>query len=159
MERSDVLKYAKAKAAKYCAGRERSPKQVLDKCKTWELTEEESNELLQQLIDERFVDEYRFARAFCHDKFEFNQWGVIRIRQELSRHQLSESAITEGLSAINEERYLQVIRELALRKWDNLRKETNDWVRKQKTMAYLVHKGFEMSKVATVLEDLNQQNS
>ncbi|RED98846.1 regulatory protein RecX [Marinoscillum furvescens] len=159
MERSDLLKHAKAKAAKYCAGRERSPKQVLDKCQAWELTEEEALELLQQLVHERFVDEHRFARAFCHDKFEFNQWGKIRIRQELSRHQVSESAMSEGLTAISDERYEQVLQDLASRKWESLHREENDWVRKQKTMAYLMRKGFEMSLVSSITDQLPHTNS
>jgi len=136
------LKQAKSRAAKYCAGRERSPYQVLQKLFAWELDEDNAQQVLAELIAENFIDEERFARAFCHDKFEFNQWGKIRIRQELSQHRIAENMIQIGLNSIDPAKYEEVIFKLAVKKWSLLKDDP--WIKKQKTTAFLVRKGFEM---------------
>lgn len=149
MDRQAYLKQARAKAAKYCSGRERSPREVLQKLAAWELSDEDAQGVLAELVDEQFVDEDRFCRAFCHDKFEFNRWGKMRIRQELMKHQLPDEVVTRGLDNIDPERYAETLRQLAEKKYGSLVDEP--WVKKQKTAAFLVRKGYEMDLVMEVV--------
>lgn len=144
------LTQAQAKAAKYCSMRERAPKQVLDKLIGWDIPIEEAEKILHNLLQEQFINEERFARAFCHDKFEFNSWGRIRIKMEISRYGLSKDVVEDALYAIKEPIYEDRACTLAKRKWESLRNESDDWKRRQKTMAYLLRKGFETDLVRKV---------
>lgn len=141
------LNRAKAKAAKYCSLRERAPLQVLEKLFSWEICEDDAQNILNYLIQENFVDESRFCNAFCHDKFEFNQWGRNRIRLELGRFKLPDDIVDEGLSHIDPERYEQVLNELADKKVKLLNTESDLWKKKNKAVAYLLRKGFETDLV------------
>ncbi|MEQ8470110.1 MAG: regulatory protein RecX [Marinoscillum sp.] len=155
MDRERLLKQAKAKAAKFCSTRERAPAQVLDKLLDWELSEEEAQSILAELMNERFVDEERFCLAFCHDKFEFNRWGKNKIKQELFRFRLPEQVVQTGLDNINPNRYENVLKDLAEKKWNSIHSEKDQWVRKQKTTAYLLQKGFEMDLSIEIVSSLS----
>ena len=151
MDHKALLKQAKAKAAKFCSSKERAPFQVYEKLVAWELSEDEAQEILAELTEERFVDERRFCKAFCHDKFEFNHWGKNRIQQELYRFRLSQEVITEGMNYIDPDRYQKTLEDLARKKWNSLMDEL--WPKKQKTMAFLIGKGYEID---LVMETVNQ---
>ena len=148
----DRLKRGFASAAKYCAFRERAPKQVREKLLSWDFKEEEVEEIIQRLLDEKFLDEARFARAFCHDKFEFNHWGKVKIKMEMGRYDLSYQVMEDALNAINEEKYLDVIKTLTLRKWESVKGKGEEYLQKRKVADYMMRKGFEGDHVWKVIK-------
>ena len=148
----DRLKRGFASAAKYCAFRERAPKQVREKLLSWDFKEEEVEEIIQRLLDEKFLDEARFARAFCHDKFEFNHWGKVKIKVEMGRYDLSYQVMEDALNAINEEKYLDVIKTLTLRKWESVKGKGEEYLQKRKVADYMMRKGFEGDHVWKVIK-------
>lgn len=149
------IKKLKRSAERYTAYRERSPKEVADKLAEWDARPEEIAHILTLLIEEKFVDEERFARAFCHDKFLINKWGKRRISLELGRHRLSKQAIDQGLAYINPEEYWQVLKHLAESKWNRL-KDPDETKKKQKTAAFLMQKGYEPDLVWDAIHEVVQ---
>ncbi|MEQ8239079.1 MAG: regulatory protein RecX [Cyclobacteriaceae bacterium] len=143
MTREDYLQQAKSKAAKFCAYKERAPFEVKEKLSNWELTDHESESIIEYLVKEKFLDEKRFARAYCHDKFEFNKWGRVKIRMMISKYQLPSQVVDEALSCIDQEKYFQLILKLCEEKWAKLRRETDSFKKKSKAANYLLQKGFE----------------
>ncbi|MFT4833627.1 MAG: regulatory protein [Marinoscillum sp.] len=154
MSRATLLKQAKVKAGKFCSGRERSPFEVSRKLQNWELTDDEISEILGELIEERFIDEDRFCKAFCHDKFEFNKWGRHRINLELLQHKIPQDTIKSGLDELDVKRYKEVLDSLVAAKWNSLKGD--QWLKKQKTMAFLISKGFEMD---LTIESMRQMSA
>ncbi len=146
MSRKIEPRKAKHKAEQFCAYQERSPKEVLDKLRKWGISEDHANDMLALLVEEGFVDEQRFANAFCHDKFEFNSWGKQKIKAEIYTHQLDPKAVDSALSKISEEDYFERILSLAQKKWISL-EATETSKRQQKTLAYLTSKGFEQNLI------------
>ncbi|MFY0605597.1 MAG: RecX family transcriptional regulator [Cyclobacteriaceae bacterium] len=157
MSRAAYLKQAKTKAAKFCSSRERAPFEVIQKLQKWELNDEEAQSVLAELVEERFVDEQRFCRAFCNDKFEFNRWGKVKIQQALFQYHLPEEVIKEGLAVIDPEKYEAVLLELASKKWHKV--VGSAWDRKQKTLAYMLSKGFEMDLTFEALKKLEAMDA
>ena len=100
MPRQLGIKEAKQRAGRFCAFRERSPNELLEKLLDWGLGEQDAEKVVAQLIKEKFVDEQRFANAFCNDKFEFNSWGKQKIKANIYSHKLSSSAIENALDRI-----------------------------------------------------------
>ncbi|MEO9475506.1 MAG: regulatory protein RecX [Cyclobacteriaceae bacterium] len=150
----DRLKRGFASAAKYCAFRERAPKQVREKLLSWDFKEEEVEEIIHRLLDEKFLDEARFARAFCHDKFEFNHWGKVKIKMEMGRYDLSYQVMEEALNAINQEKYLDVIHTLTHKKWETVKDKGEEYLQKRKVADYMMRKGFEGDHVWKVIKQL-----
>ncbi|MBV6644344.1 MAG: RecX family transcriptional regulator [Cyclobacteriaceae bacterium] len=141
--RPERITQAKIKVARFCAFRERAPKEVKDKLLTYGLNEDQAETLLQELITENFLNVDRFVKAFCHDKTFFNKWGRYKVRNELRRHQIDEDSIEKGLSSIDEQQYLEMLQSLVKRKYDSLERQMDDYLRQRKTYDYIIRKGFE----------------
>lgn len=146
MARKVSLNEAKQKAGRFCAFRERSPNEVFEKGKAWGLSDKESEQLVSLLTKEGFIDEQRFANAYCHDKFEFNSWGKQKIRAGIYPHKISPGAIDQALERIDPEKYKQKLDHLAYKKWMSLAKE-EEMKRKQRTVSYLANKGYELDLI------------
>lgn len=153
MARTLSIKEAKQRAGRFCALRERSPKEVLDKLQSWGLDPEASTNVLQELTNEKYVDEQRFADAYCHDKFEFNSWGKQKIKATIFVHQLSEHVVLNALNRIDSSKYEERLMELGRKKWEQLRNE-EVIKRKHKTVNYLANKGFELDLIWKTISQL-----
>lgn len=147
-------KKLKTSAQRYTAYRERAPKEVIEKLKEWSAPEPIIDRILEELQADDFVNEHRFARAFCHDKFLINKWGRNRLRAEMSRYALSSEAKEEGLGYLKDEEYQATLAHLAQKKWDRV-KEEDLYKKKQKTALYLANKGFEADVVWGVVNRLS----
>lgn len=146
MPRKLIIKEAKERAGRFCAFRERSPNEVLEKTISWGISQEESQKLVAELTELNYIDEQRFANAFCNDKFEFNSWGKVKIKAAIYPHKISEKAIQEAMDRIDQDKYESRLFELAKKKWEKHSKEELI-KRKQKTVAYLANKGFEIDLI------------
>lgn len=154
MSEDSAIQRLKAKAYKFCAYRERSPKEVRDKLIDWGADEAGTQTILATLKAENFLDEQRFANAFCNDKFEFNSWGKIKIRAQISVHQISRHLLENALDRIDERKYFERLKELAQKKWSQLSSDNKPIIKQKKTLNYLVSKGFEADLIWKVLREL-----
>ena len=130
------------KMAKYCAYQERCVKDVTDKLKALELSEKEREDILNYLIDNRFVDNQRFAKAFVRGKINQSGWGVNKIRFHLMQKGISKELIDEALQAFDEEAYRQRLIEVLKTKAKTV-KASNEFEKNRKLAAYAIQKGFE----------------
>ena len=141
------------KMAKYCAYQERCVKDVRDKLKTFEISEEEKTKIFDYLIDNRFVNDERFAKSFVRGKVNQSGWGVNKIRFHLIQKGIDKDIIEEALGQTDEEAYRQRLIEILKTKAKTV-KAANDFEKKRKLAAYAMQKGFEGSLVWETLNDL-----
>ena len=141
------------KMAKYCAYQERSVKEVTDKLKTFEISEKEREEIIHYLIDNKFVNDERFARAFVRGKINQSGWGVNKIRFHLIQKGVSKEIIDEALQSFDEEVYLRRLIEVLTTKAKTV-KAANDFDRNRKLAAYAMQKGFEAPLVWEVIKEV-----
>lgn len=142
MNDTPTIKSAKAKAAKYCAYQERTQQQLRDKLFSWGLYGDDVEEVILFAITEGFVNEERYARSYCSGHFILKKWGRIKIKNSLQQKNISSYCIDLGLQEIDEEDYLELLKELATKKYEAL-KDQDTYIKKQKTARYLMQKGFE----------------
>jgi regulatory protein len=142
------------KMAKYCAYQERCVKDVRDKLKTFDLPQEEKDKILDYLLDNRFVNDERFARSFVRGKINQSGWGVNKIRFHLMQKGIAKETIDEALGQTDEDLYRQRLIDILKTKSKTIKAET-DFVRKRKLAAYAMQKGFEASLVWEVLKELD----
>lgn len=138
------------KMAKYCAYQERSVKEVTDKLKTFEISEKDREEIINYLIDNKFVNDERFAHAFVRGKINQSGWGVNKIRFHLIQKGVSKEIIDEALQSFDEEAYRQRLVEVLKAKAKTV-KAANDFERNRKLAAYAIQKGFEATLVWEVI--------
>lgn len=141
------------KMAKYCAYQERCVKDVRDKLKTFDILEEEKTKILDYLLDNRFVNDERFAKSFVRGKINQSGWGVNKIRFHLIQKGIDKDIIDEALGQTDNEVYRQRLIDILKTKSKTI-KADSDFEKKRKLAAYAMQKGFEGNLIWDVLKDL-----
>jgi regulatory protein len=141
------------KMAKYCAYQERCVKDVRDKLKTFDILEEEKTKILDYLLDNRFVNDERFAKSFVRGKINQSGWGVNKIRFHLIQKGIDKDIIDEALGQTDNEVYRQRLIDILKAKSKTIKAES-DFEKKRKLAAYAMQKGFEGNLIWEVLKDL-----
>ena len=129
-------------------------KDVKDKLKTFELPQEEKDKILDYLLDNRFVNDERFAKSFVRGRVNQSGWGLNKIRYHLMQKGIAKELIDEALSQTDEEVYRQRLIDILRTKAKTVKAE-NDFEKKRKLAAYAMQKGFEGSLVWEVLKELD----
>ena len=99
-------------------------------------------EIIEQLEKEKFLDDRRYAAAFASGKFRINKWGRRKIRYELAGRGIPGSVISKGLEEIDGDEYMDVLRELVLKKYSEIKGGKKLTVR-NKIFTFVSGKGFE----------------
>ena len=140
------------KMAKYCAYQERCVKDVTDKLKTFDVSEKVREEVLNYLIDNRFIDNKRFAKAFVRGKINQSGWGLNKIRFHLIQKGIDKETIEEALHDTDEEVYRQRLIEILTTKAKTVKAE-NGFEKKRKLAAYAMQRGFETDMIWEILKE------
>ena len=136
------IKIAIERLKNYCALQDRCQWDVAQKMKEWGLLEMTQNHILEILIQEKYVDEERFAQSFCRGKFLIKKWGKVKITNELKKKKISDICIKKGLEEIDLTEYDLLLENLLTKKNDTLR-DKNYFTRKSKLARFLIQRGFE----------------
>lgn len=124
---------------------------IRSKLERMELTDEERDAIVQRLLDEHFIDEGRYARAFVSDKFRFARWGRIKIRQALRLKGIAAADINEALQTIDDDAYRQTLIELLAAKRRTL-KASSPYEANGKLIRFAAGRGFEPSLICQFID-------
>lgn len=142
------------KLAARCSTSEQCLADIEAKLNRYELTEEERCHIIRHLVEERYIDDKRYAQAFVRDKYRFNKWGRIKIAQALRMKGIDNESIREAMEAIDEQEYLDILRSLITQK----RKSThgrNDYEINGKLIRFATGRGFEFESIRQCLGNDN----
>lgn len=126
----------------YCAEQDRCKFDVNQKLIKWGIDNISIKNILNNLIEEKFIDEIRYAKSFARGKFKIKKWGRIKISSMLRSKNISESNIIKGISQIDIEEYTETLLRI-IEKKEKLLKQDNPIIKKNKLFQYLKQKGFE----------------
>ena len=147
---------ALAKARSFCAYQERCRSEVTIRIRSFGLTREQTEGVIEKLEEEGFLNDERFASMYAGSKFRVLRWGKVKIKAGLRSKGVVDSLIIQALSEIDEEQYLKCLRELKDAKLRTLKGINDDRVIKQKVFAYLASKGFEEN---LIFQELNKRHT
>ena len=68
---------ALSRLANLCAKAEYCVSDIRQKMARWDLPEGAEDRIVHRLLNERYIDEQRYACAFVRSKFRFNRWGRV----------------------------------------------------------------------------------
>ena len=139
------------KAAAYCTLCERCISEVSTKLTAWGVLPGEQEKIIARLIDEKFIDEKRYCRAFVNDKVKFNRWGRIKITAALREKHLPQEHIKEALESIDEEQYQPALKETIDIKRREL-KGKDDFAAQQKIIRHAASRGYEPTLIMKTIK-------
>ena len=134
------------KAAAYCTLCERCISEVSTKLTAWGVPYAVQEEIISRLIEEKFIVEARYCRAFVNDKVRFNRWGRLKITAALREKRLPQEYIKEAMENIDEDAYLQSLQETIDIKRREL-KGKDDFATQQKIIRHAASRGYEPSLI------------
>lgn len=137
----------------YCAYQERSHKEVRYKLVELGSRGEDLEEILAYLITQNFLNEERFAQSFARGKFYHKKWGKKKITKELKYKGVSPYLINKGLKEIQQDDYLNTLRNLMIKKFEDV-KNNPLLVKKKKVYNFLMNKGYEHALINQLFTDL-----
>ena len=151
---SHTLTYEQAlqRAASLCSGSEHCISDIMDKLCRWGVPKQDCEKVIDVLIDGKYIDERRYARAYVNDKVRFSHWGRLKIRAMLRMHHISDTDINEALEDIDIQQYMEVLADVIAAK----RRSINDdgsYVSRAKIIRFALQRGFEMHEIVKFVSD------
>jgi len=141
-----------AKAENYCASQERSQQEVRNKLYDWGLYPKDIDQIIGNLIENNFLNEERFAKAYAKGKFSQKGWGRIKIKQGLNLKKVPDVLIRKAMLVIDADDYLQTLEKTLVKK-AALLTEKDTYKRRYKLQQYAMGRGFENDLIADILKD------
>lgn len=129
------------KCEAYCAKSEHCAADVRRKLYEWAAPAEISDEIVENLYKNDFLNDARFCRAYVHDKVAYQSWGRIKIQAGLRALDLPESEIRKSLDEIDEKQYKSNLQSLfQQRKADP----------EEKRLRFLLQRGFTYDEIKKI---------
>lgn len=142
--------------ADLCARSEQCAYDIREKLFKAGLNPSAVEETITFLINEKFIDDNRFAGSFARDKVKFAGWGRNKIRMALALKRINSTTISEALDSIPYEMYQDSLMRAAKSKARNL--ELNDYADKVKLMRHLASRGFTSSEASEAVRLIKEED-
>ncbi|MAB47133.1 MULTISPECIES: regulatory protein RecX [Winogradskyella] len=143
---------AQNKLESYCAYQERCHKEVRAKLQDMNMISEAVDKIMVHLIQNNYLNEERFAKAFVRGKFRIKKWGKNRLVRELKFKDISKYAIDVALKEIEDQDYFETLDELTQKRIAQVN-EKNIYKKKKKVADYLLYRGWESHLVYQKLNE------
>ncbi len=151
-----TLEQAKNKLEHFCAYQDRCHTDVISKLYNLKVSSDLHDEILVYLINNKFLNEERFARSFARGKHRISGWGKNKILGELKIRKISANLIKIAMTEIDDTMYFETLNKLAEQRWQSLTdKDINK--KKQKLIGFLHRKGYEMEYILDKVNDLQKE--
>lgn len=145
----DPLKVADRMRA-LCSRREYCRKDVLKKVMTaLDGDAAKAEEVVGKLVEERYVDDRRYAAAFARDKASIAGWGAAKIRYMLAAKGVDREIIASALEEIDVNRADARLEKLMENKARSLK---DDPQRRIKLLRFGVGRGYGYEEVSSVID-------
>ena len=127
--------------AQLCASSEHCQHEMLEKMRKWGMTDEAQARVMQRLVNERYVDDERYARAFVRDKIQYNKWGRRKVEQALWMKRIDDDIRERVLGEVDDDEYISTLRPLLKQRRRSI-KAQNDYELNQKLVRFALSRGF-----------------
>jgi regulatory protein len=138
----------------YCAYQERCHQEVRTKLIALGIYGDDLEDIIVALIEENFLNEERFARAYAGGKFRVKKWGKVRIEQELKLRNISPYCIKAAFTEIEVDDYEKTLRYVLEKRLESIDNTLPDFAKRHNLTQYAFQRGFEIDLVQKLLESI-----
>ena len=140
------------RAAGLCCQSEHCVADITEKLLRWGISREDANRIVDRLIDEKYIDESRYAIAYVRDKVRFSHWGRVKIKSMLRMLRISEPDISNAFDLFDEDEYLAVLEGVIETKRRSL-PEADSYTSRVKLIRFALQRGFEMHEITKFISE------
>ena len=152
MEKSKEILLVTDRLRALCSRREYCTQDVMKKAlKALEGDRHAAEQVLETLVAEKYVDDLRYAGAYCRDKASLSGWGEVKIRYMLASKGISREIIAEALEEIDGNRAQDRLNRLLQTKYKSIK---DDPQCRLKLLRYALGRGYAYDDVASEIDRL-----
>ncbi len=142
-----------------CAKSERCISDIRRSLYRWRMNEADYEPIIRRLVEEKFVDEERYARAYVRDKMNGSGWGRRKIELGLKAKGIPKETIEEALRQIEPERQSDKLEAMLRRRWLRERdKAKGRYELRNKLVRWAMGRGYDYSEIQDVLERMMEKD-
>lgn len=135
-----------------CSRREYCRKDVMKKVMTaLDGDVAKAEEVVAKLVEERYVDDLRYATAFARDKASIAGWGEAKIRYMLSSKGIDRELIAQALDEVDDKRAETRLEKLIENKVRSLK---DDPQRRLKLLRFGLGRGYSYDQVTEMIDKM-----
>lgn len=146
MANPQTAQEALARLQQLCSRGEKCIADVRTKLITWKIDSDEANEIIKILVEDKYIDEARYALAFVRDKARFSHWGAVKIQAALKAKNIPASVINSAIKELDDLPYEEDLKGILEKKLKNI-KASNNAELKAKLIRFGLSRGFEYELV------------
>lgn len=110
-----------------------------------------ADEIMESLVSDKFVDDYRYAAAFAREKSSISGWGPVKIRFALRAKRVGSEAIDAAFGDVDPDKADDRMRKLLEAKWKTL---DGDPQGKLKLIRFALGRGYEYDQVRALVDEI-----
>lgn len=151
--------WALNKSMAICSKSEKCIADIEKKLMQWEISTDAIQEIISTLVEQKFIDEVRYAKFYVRDKFRFNRWGKRKITYMLKGKGIPSATVFEAIQEIDDNEYFNVLVELLKSKLHRTKFRDN-YEKKAKLLSFAQGRGFEYDIISEAIYSIsNGENS
>ena len=147
-----TFEQALQRAASLCSSSEHCISDIEEKLYRWGVDKADSEKIIDSLLDEKYIDETRYAIAYTRDKLRFSHWGRIKIRTMLRAQHISEADVNNAFDDIDQEEYLGILESIINKKRQTM-DDTESYASRAKLIRFAMQRGFEMHEITKFISE------
>ena len=118
------------------------------------LSLQQMEEILDSLIKEKFVDDFRFAGAYVRDKARFSGWGAAKIAYNLKGLGVSDDVAAAALEENKECFGSDLLEKILEKKWNSIKTDIPLQKKREKVLRFALGRGFQYAQIMDVIKTL-----
>ena len=110
-----------------------------------------AEKVVRTLVDERYVDDARYAAAYVRDKSSISGWGTAKIRYMLKAKGIHEDVLSSDLKEIDSDKAERRLEKLIENKLRSLKADPQC---RLKMLRYAMGRGYSYDEVSSLLDKM-----
>lgn len=143
---------ALSRATALCSRSEHSIADIRHKLRQWGVAPSDTDQIIDQLIDEKYIDEQRYAIAYVRDKYHLQRWGRVKISTMLHLQHISQTDIAQALNEIDPQEYHDNLVHTLQAKRRTL-KDQDPRIIRDKLLRHAATRGYEVEEIINIIEE------
>lgn len=112
---------------------------------------DEAGRIMDRLVEEKYIDDLRYASAFARDKSSIAGWGATKIRYMLAAKGIDRETITAALQEVDEGKASDRLEKLLSAKVRSLKDDPQS---RMKLLRFALGRGYQYDEAAVVIDRL-----
>lgn len=155
-KRSKSATQALQSLMRLCARAEKSSGDALRLMRGWDVPEAEREGVLNKLIEQRFIDDRRYAEAYVREKSNLLGWGARKIAFQLRQKGIDKEIINSTLATLDSDAQLEQLTAKLERKMRTT-KAANNYELRGKLLRYGMSLGFDYEMTRSAIDKITPE--